>query len=553
MKEEKKIYRTAVYLRLSKGDGDVDGFDKSESNSITNQRAICMSFLKKHSDLKLVETYIDDGFTGTNFDRPEMKRMMADVDAGKIDCIVVKDLSRFGRERIETGTYIAKTFKEKGIRFIAINDHYDTLTADGSETHIVMPIKALTNDNFSRDISTKVRSSQGIKREKGEFIGSFAPYGYKKSPDNKNMLVPDDYAAGIVRDIFAKKISGMSANAIAGDMNDAGILAPSEYKKKQGQKYSTSFHGAGMARWSAQTILRILKDEVYIGVLAQGKRAKVSYKVKREIQKPKSEWVRVENAHEAIVDQRTFDTVRLLLGRDTIKAAETRESYLYAGLIYCADCGRSMNRRQDTYSNGNTVVTYICSNYNKNRKCKRHTIKETVLTEYLLQGLQEWISILIDSQAVAMRLDEMHVDFDSAVEHDAEIVKLREELTKCNTLKSSLYQDLKEGLINETQFNRYREEYTNRAMRVQDAISEQEKIIKGIFERGIACGADLDALREQLNIGQLDRVLLVTLVDRILIHDNGDIEVVLKASDEVEKLKDIVSTIGFYPEDKAVG
>ena len=167
--KDTKIYRTAMYLRLSKGDLDVDGLEKSESNSITNQRMIVESFLKKNPDLKLVDSYIDDGYTGTNFDRPEMKRMMTDVDAGKIDCIVVKDLSRFGRERIETGTYIAKTFKAKGIRFIAINDHYDTLTADGSETHIVMPIKALTNDNFSRDISTKVRSSQSIKREKGEY------------------------------------------------------------------------------------------------------------------------------------------------------------------------------------------------------------------------------------------------------------------------------------------------------------------------------------------------------------------------------------------------
>ena len=142
MKNDKKIYRTAVYLRLSKGDGDVDGCTKSESNSITNQRMLCENFLKKNPNLKLSGFYIDDGFTGTNFDRPEMKRMMDDVDAGLIDCIVVKDLSRFGRERIETGTYIARTFKEKGIRFIAVNDHYDTLTADGSETHIVMPIKA---------------------------------------------------------------------------------------------------------------------------------------------------------------------------------------------------------------------------------------------------------------------------------------------------------------------------------------------------------------------------------------------------------------------------
>ena len=271
MKNDKKIYRTAVYLRLSKGDSDVDGCTKSESNSITNQKMICENFLKKNSDLKFAGFYIDDGFTGTNFDRPEMKRMMDDVDAGLIDCIVVKDLSRFGRERIETGTYIARTFKEKKIRFIAINDHYDTLTADGSETHIVMPIKALTNDNFSRDISTKVRSSQEIKMEKGDFIGAFAMYGYRKSLENKNVLIPDEYAAGIVREIFADRLKGLSASAIAQKLNDAGILSPAEYKKKQGQKYSTSFQGAGISRWSAQTVIRILKDEVAVKTLVVSK------------------------------------------------------------------------------------------------------------------------------------------------------------------------------------------------------------------------------------------------------------------------------------------
>lgn len=186
-----KVYRTAMYLRLSKGDEDIDGSVKSESNSISNQRQIIKNYLSKHPELVLADIYIDDGYTGTNFDRPELKRMLSDVDEGNIDAIVCKDLSRFGRERIGTGTYITRTFKQKGIRFIAINDNYDTLTADGCETNILIPVKALTNDNFSRDISIKVRSSQGIKREKGEFIGAFAPYGYKKSKTNKNKLVID--------------------------------------------------------------------------------------------------------------------------------------------------------------------------------------------------------------------------------------------------------------------------------------------------------------------------------------------------------------------------
>lgn len=553
MKDNKKIYRTAVYLRLSKGDSDVDGCTKSESNSITNQRMICENFLKKNPDLKFSGFYIDDGFTGTNFDRPEMKRMLDDVDAGLIDCIVVKDLSRFGRERIETGTYIARTFKEKGIRFIAINDHYDTLTADGSETHIVMPIKALTNDNFSRDISTKVRSSQEIKMEKGDFIGAFAMYGYRKSLENKNVLIPDEYAAGIVKEIFADRLKGLSASAIAQKLNDAGILSPAEYKKKQGQKYSTSFQGAGISRWSAQTVIRILKDEVYTGVMAQGKRVKVSYKVKKEIRRPKSEWVRVENTHQAIVDQRTFDSVQMLLQRDTIRVADRKEPYLYSGLIYCADCGMSMIRRSDTYGKGRKVVNYICSNYNRNRQCSRHTIRESELTESILETLRSWIEIVADADRLAQRMNDMTLDYDSALEHDREIAELRKELLKYDTLKSSLYQDLKDGLINETQFNRYREEYTNRGIKVRDAIAEQERIIRDIYDKGIGCGMDLDMLREKLNIGQIDRVLLVTLVDRILIHKNGDIEVILKMKDEIGKVKTLAEMAGFEMTGEVVG
>ena len=204
----KKVYRTAMYLRLSKGDGDLEAGGKAESNSISNQRMIIEKYMKEHPELEFADAYIDDGYTGTNYKRPEMKRMLEDIDEGKIDCVIVKDLSRFGRERIQTGTYISKTFKEKGIRFIAITDHYDNLTATGSENHLLMPIKALTNDTFSRDISMKIRASQNVKREKGEYFGSHAPYGYKKDPENHNHLIIDEPAAEVVRKIYAMKIDG---------------------------------------------------------------------------------------------------------------------------------------------------------------------------------------------------------------------------------------------------------------------------------------------------------------------------------------------------------
>lgn len=540
--KETKIYRTAMYLRLSKGDLDVDGMEKSESNSITNQRMIVESFLKKNPDLKLVDTYIDDGYTGTNFDRPEMKRMMADVDAGRIDCIVVKDLSRFGRERIETGTYIAKTFKAKGIRFIAINDHYDTLTADGSETHIVMPIKALTNDNFSRDISTKVRSSQGIKREKGEYIGAFAPYGYKKSVENKNLLVPDDYAADIVRDIFAKKLAGMSANAIADELNATGILSPAEYKRKQGQKYSTSFLSGKKSRWSAQTVIRILKDEVYTGNLAQGKRVRVSYKVRKEIQVPREDWIRCENTHKPIIKQTDFDAVQMLMDRDTIKADASKKSYIYSGILYCGDCGNSMVRRSN-YWKKDGCSCYICSGYNRRGDCSRHLISEEDLDEAIRLHLQEYVASLSNAAAIAKSIEFLETGYEEAQTHDSEIQKLKEELVKCSSLKSSLYQDLKEGLINESQFNRYREEYTNREMMLKAAIEEQESLLKAIYENGIATELQLTEIKKNLNISGLDRLTLVTFVDKILVYEGNRIEVVTKFDSEIEKVGEIADRL----------
>ena len=539
MKLRKEIYRTAMYLRLSKGDLDVDGLDKSESNSITNQRMIVENFLEKNPDLKLVDTYVDDGFTGTNFDRPEMKRMMADVDARKIDCIVVKDLSRFGRERIETGTYIAKTFKAKGIRFIAINDHYDTLTADGSET----PIKALTNDNFSRDISTKVRSSQEIKREKGEFIGAFAPYGYKKSADNKNLLVPDEYAAKIVASIFADKLEGMSANAIAQKLNDEGVLSPLEYKKKQGQKFTTGFKSGRKALWSSQTVIRILKDEVYAGVLAQGKRARVSYKVRKEIRRPKDEWIRIEDTHKAIVSRETFDSVQLMMDRDTIKAPDGGIS-LFAGMLFCGDCGKSMVRRVDS-RNRERSAHYICSNYNRNKECSRHSICEDDLKESVEAFLRDHIDKLANARKMSQSIDFLEIGFEAAAEHDRDIVKLKEELLRCSTLKSSLYQDLKEGIINENQFNRYREEYTNREMALQEAIEEQERVIRDIYDGKIASGVQLEEIQGEMNISGLSRTALVTFIDRILVFEGMKLEIVTKYDAVIDKVVRINDGINY--------
>lgn len=505
-KKQIDIYRTGIYLRLSQGDEDIDGLEKKESNSISNQKLLLEGFIGANDDLKLVDIFIDDGYSGSNFDRPEFQRMMASMKAGKLDCIIVKDLSRLARERIGADELIQKTFKKYNVRFIAVSEGYDSLTASSSETHTIIPFKNLLNEQYNGDTSMKVRTSQGILRRNGLFIGAFAPYGYQKAEDNKNHLVPDPYAAGVVQGIFAKKLSGMSASGIARILNKNGVLAPSEYKAKCGEKYSTSFKGAGQSKWSAQTVSRILKNVVYIGTLAQGKRTTVSHKVKKEIAVPECDWVVVENAHEAIIS--------------------------------------SMVHRKESYK-GREYINYICSNYNRNGKdaCSRHCIREEDLNQIVLGELQGYINSMCDCEKVLAHLDELNVNYDEAVAHDKEIVALKQELTKCSAFKASLYQDLRDEIISKEQFTRYREEFSAKERELEQAIREQETIIRNIYENGIVVAKDLEQFREGLVIGNLDRVALVSFIDRILIYDDFRVEIVFKYRQEMEKVTGLFDVV----------
>lgn len=289
----RKQFLAAMYLRLSRDDKSTDGgFDvgdvtdregnlKSESNSIGNQRELIRAFIHEQQDIELYDIYVDDGFSGSNFDRPEFKRMISDIEAGKVNCVIVKDLSRFGRDYIESGRYIQKIFPALSVRFIALTDHYDSFQADVSESGIVLPVKNFINDSYCRDISTKVKSQFEVKRKNGECIAPFALYGYKKAENNKSRLVPDEYAADIVRKIFAWKMEGMAVSAIAEKLNGLGILSPKEYKKSTGANYKGGFSGAVKSRWSSSTVKRILTNETYLGHMVQGKREKINYKLKK--------------------------------------------------------------------------------------------------------------------------------------------------------------------------------------------------------------------------------------------------------------------------------
>ena len=326
-KLENKENLAVMYLRLSKEDGE-----RAESNSISNQREIINMYAGKNN-INVAKEYVDDGYSGTSFDRPAFKEMMKDAYDKKFSIIIVKDLSRFGRDYIEAGKYIQRIFSELGIRFISVNDNYDSSSANINDTHLILPIKNFINDSYARDISNKVRSSQKVKREKGEFISAFAPYGYKKSKENKNKLIIDENVEEVIRNIFDMKLKGYSSKAIADELNILGILTPKLYKENQGFKCN-GFQTIKSGNWSAKTVNRIIENEVYIGNTLQGKSFVLSYKNKKQLGKKKEEWIRVENTHEALISKETFVIANEMLKRDLNNLKGRENIDLFSGMLF---------------------------------------------------------------------------------------------------------------------------------------------------------------------------------------------------------------------------
>lgn len=353
MFKNKSSILAAYYLRLSRDDGD-----KAESDSISNQRNLISDYVSQHEEITFVEEYVDDGYSGTNFDRPAFQKMMKDAKNKKINCIIVKDLSRLGRNYIETGRYLEKVFPFLGIRFIAITDHYDTADQTNDSDQIIVPFKNLINDAYCRDISIKIRSQLDVKRKTGQFIGSFAAYGYCKDPADKNRLVIDETAAEVVQLIFRLKLEGFSSTNIADRLNELGIPTPMEYKRSCGLNFNSGFRSGNSPKWIAVSVNRILKNELYTGTMVQGKNQKINYKVKQSRAIEEKDWIRVEKTHEAIIPQEIFQCVQDIMLLDTRTSPKAESVYLFSGILKCSDCGQNMVRRTAmTASSGTSSIS----------------------------------------------------------------------------------------------------------------------------------------------------------------------------------------------------
>lgn len=512
--------KACMYLRLSREDGD-----SMESNSISNQRQIISTYAKINN-LDLAYEYVDDGYSGSNFERPDFIRMINDLERGKFSTILVKDLSRFGRDYIESGKYLQKIFPEKGVRFISVNDNYDSENADVSDTHLILPIRNFINDSYCRDISMKVKSAKDIKRKNGEFIGAFAPFGYKKSLENRHQLVIDEEVSDIIKRIFFMKVDGYSSKAIADFLNSIGAVTPARHKGNKGKKHETGFV-IKEAVWDAKMINRIIENKVYIGVLEQGKTAKLNYKSKKEIDVHKNDWIVINNAHEAIVSKTTYALANKMLLRD-LRVSKEKPS-IFSGMLYCADCGSSLVRRK-VKSKSSTNIYYMCSKHNRTGECSRHSIKED---EIIKQALVSLNGFLNQYRNILKKLSKLDI---SDITVNADFSSLENEKEKYERLRQSLYMDLEDSLITTEEFERYRKNYLIKIRKIEEQIVAKKEVVKEL-EKRLKDKSNLFSDIPNKDLEEISRTLLVTFIDKIEVSEDGKINFVYNNVETVSLLE----------------
>lgn len=519
-----KKWRIAPYLRLSREDGD----DK-ESQSITSQRNLIDDYIIKNfdnNDILISKYYVDDGWSGTNFDRPEIKKLLDDIRCGIVNCIIVKDLSRFGRDYINVGHYLERVFPDLEVRFIAINDNIDSYKKDYD---MLLPVKNVFNQQYAVDISNKVQSAFKAKQSKGEFIGAFPSYGYKKSNEDHNKLVIDEYPASIIRRIFELFIEGYGKIRIAKILNEEGILCPSEYKKQVGLNYKNSNKSDRTNYWTFSTVHRILMNEMYIGNMVQNKTVR---RMKgRARYRPEDEWIIVEGTHDAIIDKSTWDKAQNLLSKNTRQLDFNDNIGLFAGFLKCADCGRAMAKNKR-----GGVIYYVCGTYKRYgvNLCASHTIRESMLENIVLEYLN---LLILKTDKLREIAENQNKDIKNNKGINDEIEKSKISIKKILSLKKAIYEDYREGILTKDEYLEYKKDYEKEESFHKNKIAtlndQNQSIESTVLESNF-----VKRLRKYKRIRKLDRTILADFIDNIDIKENKEIIITLNCNKEIRDILD---------------
>lgn len=523
----KIIYEADAYFRLSKEDGD-----REESDSIVNQKSLIREFIQSNPDIHIYKERVDDGYTGVNFERPGFQAVLEDIQSGKVNCVIVKDLSRFGRNYIEAGRYIERIFPYFGVRFIAINDNIDTLKQNNSSDEMIIPFKNLINDAYCRDISIKVRSHLDIKRKRGEFIGAFAPYGYKKSAGDKNQLEIDEIIAPIIKNIFMWKLKGMSSSHIADKLNELGVLTPMEYKHSKGEKFYCGFRTKANTKWDAHGVNHILKNEIYLGVLLQGKTTSFNYKVRKRVKKEREDWIRCENSHKEIISKEMFIIVQKLLNEDTRTAPNKKMIYLFSGIVKCGHCKGNMTRKIIPNS-GKKYIYLICVENKNSKICNNNKyFRLDKFESIVLKVINMQIEKVIQMEKMISPIEKLSYNNYAYKEIEKEIVDKQSQMEKLHKHSFSLYEDYKSSLLSEQEYKELKTYYIEQTIEINRNISNLEQEKKEIVNNRLEKLEWLHYFIKHKGFKVLARDLLVTLIDEIFVYGKERIEIVFRFKEE---------------------
>lgn len=506
------IYNVGLYIRLSREDDD----KTLESESITNQKSLLLQYVKENN-LRVYDIYIDDGYSGTNFDRPDFNRLLNDIELGKINMVITKDMSRLGRDYIGTGNLIEKYFPEHNVRYIAVTDNIDTFL--DSSNNDIAPFKAIMNDMYAKDISKKIKSSLKAKMKEGKWVGGRTPFGYGQDKDNKNHLVINTEQSRVVKRIFDMCLEGLSFFKIAKQLTNEGVKTPAQYYSFEWKSNYNLKYG----QWHSKTIRDILTNRMYVGDMVQNRRSKVNYKVKKVIKNSPDDYIVVENTHEAIIDKDTFYEVQKRIPKNKGRN-EKKEIHLLDGLLYCGDCGHriSIQSRRKKDNKCYTICNYYRT-YIKQKFCTLHSNNYDVLEQVVLDAFRSYCLKYLDSKmvkdSVLKDIDNVDVKF---IQKDIKV--LEQEIIRINENLDSIYLDKLNKVISEEQFERVKLKLENELILKKDGLLELIECNNDIGNK-LEQNKKIDKfIDEFLSMKSLGRELIISLVDRINIYEDKRIE-----------------------------
>ncbi len=524
------FWKIGLYIRLSKEDEN-----ENESESIINQEKILRDFVERYfapATFDIVDVFADDGLTGTDTFRPSFQRLKDCMIRKEVNCMIIKSLARGFRNLADQQKFLEEFIPLYGARFICIGTPFiDTYTNPPSACELEVPIRGMFNEQFAATTSEEIRRTFRMKRERGEFIGAFAPYGYQKDPNDKNKLLVDEEAAEVVKHIFHWFVNeGYSKLGIAKKLNQMGELNPEAYKKKKGLKYAHPNSAQNDHLWSPATISRILQNEIYTGTMVQGRHRIISYKVHKQINVPKQDWFIVPNTHEAIIEKNMFARAQELHQRDTRTANGKQKVYTLSGFLYCADCKKALRRKT-----ARGITYYECRSYTDKKTCSKHSIRQDRLENAVLKALQLQI-------ALADGMEKSIESIYRAAAHHREsnhlsrcLQQAEKQLQRCFDASDDLYIDWKCGEISKEEYQRLKYKFSQQIPHLKATISSLKEGLQSSANDSEYIDPNMDAFLQHQNITNLSRGLVAALIKAIWVHENGAITIDFNFSDEYLK------------------